>query len=82
VTIAESQTQTQSQTERRRLVSTLRGLESRLVLASIVFAVLIASVFGALVLAVSGLRDATRAEADANQRTVNTLSLENRVLNV
>ena len=79
MTMAETQA---TQNERRRLVSTVRGLESRLVLASIVFALLIASVFGALVLAVSALRDATRAEADANQRTVNTLSLENRVLNV
>jgi signal transduction histidine kinase len=82
VTIAQSQTETQTQAERRRVVSTLRGLESRLVMASIVFAILIASVFGALILAVSGLRDATQAEADAKDRTVNTLSLENGVLNV
>jgi signal transduction histidine kinase len=79
VTIAESQA---TQSERRRLVSTLRGLESRLVLASIVFALLIASVFGALVLAVAGLRDATQAEADAKDRTVATLTLENQVLDV
>jgi signal transduction histidine kinase len=80
VTIAESQAETQ--TERRRLVSSLRGLEARLVLASIVFAVLIASVFGALILAVTALRDATQAEADAKDRTVKTLTLENRVLDV
>ena len=78
MTIAESQTQH----ERRRIVSALRGLEARLVMASIVFALLIASVFGALVLAVSGLRDATKAEADAKDRTVNTLSLEKQVLDV
>ena len=78
MTIAEHATQA----ERRRIVSALRGLESRLVLASIVFALLIASVFGALILAVAALRDATQAEADAKDRTVNTLSLENTVLNV
>jgi signal transduction histidine kinase len=78
VTIAESETQT----ERRRLVSTLRGLEARLVVASVVFAILIASVFGALIIAVSGLRDATKAEADAKDRTVSTLSLEKQVLDV
>jgi signal transduction histidine kinase len=84
VTIAETQTQTeaQSQAERRRVVSTLRGLESRLVLASFVFAILIASVFGALILAVSGLRDATKAEVQAQDRTVKTLSLEKLVLDV
>jgi signal transduction histidine kinase len=60
----------------------LHGLEARLVAASIVFAVLIASVFGALVLAVSGLRDATRAETDANHRTVATLNLEKLALDV
>jgi signal transduction histidine kinase len=80
VTIAESQAETQ--TERRRLVSSLRGLEARLVLASFVFAILIASVFGALILAVSDLRDATQAEAGAKNRTLATISLENRVLDV
>jgi signal transduction histidine kinase len=78
VTMADSQTQR----ERRRLVSTLRGLESRLVLASFVFAILIASVFGALLIAVSSLREATQAEADAKDRTVATLSLEKQVLDV
>jgi signal transduction histidine kinase len=80
VTSAESQSQ--SQTERRRIVSTLRGLESRLVLASIVFAVLIASVFGALILAVSDLRVATKAEAKAKDRTAVTLNLEKLVLDL
>jgi signal transduction histidine kinase len=78
VTIAQSETQR----ERRRIVSYLRGLESRLVLASIVFAVLIASVFAGLILAVSGLRDATQAEAVAKDRTATTLQVEKRVLDV
>jgi signal transduction histidine kinase len=78
VTIADSQTQR----ERRRLVSSLRGLEARLVLASFVFAILIASVFGALILAVSELRVATKAEAHAKDRTAVTLNLEKLVLDL
>jgi signal transduction histidine kinase len=68
--------------ERGKVSRMLHGLEARLVAASIVFALLIASVFGALVLAVSGLRDATRAEAQAKGRTAATIGVENLVLDV
>jgi signal transduction histidine kinase len=77
--MAQAQTAT---VERGRFSRMLHGLEARLVAASIVFALLVASVFGAMVLAVSGLRDATRAETDANHRTVATLNLEKLALDV
>lgn len=60
----------------------VRGLEARLVLVSVLFALLVAAVFAALVLAVNGLRSATRSEAHAKDRTAVTLALENRVLEV
>jgi signal transduction histidine kinase len=60
----------------------VRGLEARLVLVSVLFALLVAAVFAALVIAVNGLRGATRSEAHAKDRTAVTLALENRVLEV
>jgi signal transduction histidine kinase len=65
---------------RPRHVST--GLETRLVVASVVFAVLVAVVFAAMLLAVSALRDATRAEAHAKDRVAAGTALEKAVLDV
>jgi signal transduction histidine kinase len=72
----------EAQAEQSRLRRVLRGLEARLVLGSVVFALVVAAVFGAVVLAVSSQRGATRAEARAKDRTAATLSLERLVLNV
>ena len=60
----------------------IRGLEARLVLVSVLFAMLVAAVFAALVFAVSGLRGATRSEAHAKDRTARTLQLEGLVFQV
>jgi signal transduction histidine kinase len=56
------------------------SLRTRLVVASILFALLVGVVFAALVLAVFDLREATDREAEANARTVSTLNLQELVL--
>ena len=56
------------------------SLRTRLVIASILFALLVGVVFAALVVAVYNLREATDREANANDRTVSTLGLQARVI--
>lgn len=58
------------------------SLGTRLALASVLFALLIGIVFGALVFAVVNLRASTEREARAQNRTVATLTLERRVLDL
>jgi len=56
------------------------SLRTQLVAASVLFALLVAAVFGALILAVFDLRAATGREADAKDRTAATLRLDKLVL--
>jgi two-component system, sensor histidine kinase and response regulator len=58
------------------------SLESRLLAASAVLAVLVAAVFVALILAISTLRDTTDEEAKSKDVTASALELENLVLDV
>jgi signal transduction histidine kinase len=61
----------------------VRGsLRTRLFVASVLFALLVLAVFGALILAVFDLRDATDREARAKDRTAATLQLEKLVLDL
>ena len=59
-----------------------QSLEARLIAASAVFALLVAFVFGVLILSVSQLRNATEREARAKDRTVAALELEKLVLDI
>ena len=59
-----------------------QSLEARLIAASAVFALLVAFVFGVLILSVSQLRNATEREARAKDRTVAALELEKLVLDM
>jgi signal transduction histidine kinase len=58
------------------------SLQTRLVAASAVLAVVIIGVFVALILALSALRDATKQEARSKDVTASALSLEKLVLDV
>jgi signal transduction histidine kinase len=64
------------------MTSRRQSLGTRLIAASIVFALLISFIFAVLILAVSQLRDATDREARAKDRTVAALELEKLVLDM
>jgi signal transduction histidine kinase len=63
----------------RRIVDSLAG---RMLLASAALACLVAAVFATLVVAVSGLRDATRREAQSKDLVAATLELEKLVVDL
>jgi signal transduction histidine kinase len=66
---------------RRRPAESL-SLESRLVAASAVLAILVASAFAILILALSAVRETTRLEAQSRDVTAEALTLQKLVLDV